>query len=229
MNKDRMEIFVVTIEPQGGGVGGVEWRTTRDAANTFMDELAHDLDEMNDRNLLSLWRTEVPAILTPAEITDYVYDGFVTNDPDTSAPGTFMVATRGTGHTEPIYIDVLTGSWGPAVGVRILTPTDEQDQELMSGAGDTEIMEIGETGSPVITHAHLLKSAFGLLGDGAGDDWSDNTEYTRAIYELVADALGMDNHYENGHLIEAAIREANGESMPPGVEHLLDGINGERE
>lgn len=44
----------------------------------------------------------------------------------------------------------------------------------------------------------ILRAAFGLLGDGAGHEWDDNSEYTRGIVELVGDtcSLGLDEKDE---------------------------------
>lgn len=98
----RTEIFVVTIVPLStdGGVGGVEWRVNRKAAEQFLDELARDLNDLNDPNMLTLWRTEVPSelfVLTGRDVTDYVYDGFVTNDPETAVPYTTKLDERTVG------------------------------------------------------------------------------------------------------------------------------------
>lgn len=47
---------------------------------------------------------------------------------------------------------------------------------------------------PAYSQQQLLSAAYGLLGDGVGDEWGgpDTNEYTRAICELLADLLGPD-------------------------------------
>lgn len=37
----------------------------------------------------------------------------------------------------------------------------------------------------------ILTTAYGLLGDGQGQEWDLNPEYTRAITELVSDLVGV--------------------------------------
>lgn len=38
----------------------------------------------------------------------------------------------------------------------------------------------------------VLRAAYNLLGDGGGNEWGDNPEYSRAILELTADLIGFD-------------------------------------
>jgi len=40
--------------------------------------------------------------------------------------------------------------------------------------------------------ALVLVTAYGLLGDGAGGEWLENREYTRAIVDLIADLVPVD-------------------------------------
>lgn len=46
--------------------------------------------------------------------------------------------------------------------------------------------------------AAILLAAYDLLGDGQGDEWDVNPEYTRAIIELVADTVGLPEHIDQG-------------------------------
>lgn len=48
------------------------------------------------------------------------------------------------------------------------------------------------------TNKDILLTAYGLLGDGNGDEWGDNPEYTRAICELVADTTGCSAEVDRG-------------------------------
>jgi hypothetical protein len=208
-------IYVVTIEPlaQGGGVGGVEWRTDRKAADEFLDKLARDLDEVGDLNQLTLWLTTVPSHLTPQGITDYVYDGFVNNDPADSTPHTTMLRERLTGPSDDMEVGALLITGNPVDGLqfRLFPDSDAAISEGESlSSGDWWIAPAWsqpDMPKPIYPE-HLLRMAHGLLGDGNGGEWENNPEYRRAIFELVADALGLGSRDEHEAEIEQAIRDA---------------------
>lgn len=44
----------------------------------------------------------------------------------------------------------------------------------------------------------MLRTAYSLLGDGNGNEWDENEEYTRAITELVRDTLGLPEFIDAG-------------------------------
>lgn len=51
---------------------------------------------------------------------------------------------------------------------------------------------VSATGLPAyVTTGKLLEVAAGLLGDGHGNEWDVNPEYSRAVFEVLADALGL--------------------------------------
>jgi len=111
-------IFVVTIEPTGGegGVGGFEWRTEYRAAEEFYVGLVQDLQRLHDPNLLTLWACLVPDSLVPEEISNYVDDGFITNDPETAVP---YVKKINETVTEPPHV-VMVGN--PIDGIELFGP-----------------------------------------------------------------------------------------------------------
>lgn len=59
---------------------------------------------------------------------------------------------------------------------------------------------------PSVSAAKLLSNAYGLLGDGAGDEWDGNPEYKRAILELLSDVFGF--REEDRGEVERLIRKA---------------------
>jgi hypothetical protein len=209
----RKLVYVVTIEPlaQGGGVGGVEWRTERQAADEFLDKLARDLDDVGDLNQLTLWLTTVPSHLTPQEITDYVYDGFVNNDPADSTPHSTMLRERLTGPSDDVQVGSLLITGNPVDGLQFrLFPDDDAAISEGENLGDWWIAPAWsqpDMPKPIYPE-HLLRAAYGLLGDGNGGEWENNPEYRRGIFELVADALGLGSRDEHEAEIEQAIRDA---------------------
>lgn len=212
----RKLIYVVTIEPlaEGGGVGGFEWRTERQAADEFLDKLTHDLNEVADLNRLVLWRTTVPAHLTPQEISDYVDDGFVVNDPfEGSVPGSEVLRDVLTGPSDDVEVGTLLITGNPVDGLqfRLFPDSDAAISEGESlSSGDWWIAPAWsqpDMPKPIYPE-HLLRMAHGLLGDGNGGEWENNPQYRRGIFELVADTLGLGSRDEHEAEIEQAIRDA---------------------
>lgn len=39
----------------------------------------------------------------------------------------------------------------------------------------------------------MLRTAYDLLGDGQGDEWSENQEYTRAMLEIIRDMFALND------------------------------------
>jgi hypothetical protein len=72
------EVHLVTFEPQGGegGVGGMTWYHTREAADFQFETLVGDSDYAND--LVAQWNAYVPAEWGDRDvITDYLDETFV--------------------------------------------------------------------------------------------------------------------------------------------------------
>lgn len=61
----------------------------------------------------------------------------------------------------------------------------------------------------------ILRTAYNLLGDGQGNEWEGNPEYTRAVFEMVADTVGLGlNVSDHADEIEALIRSSREHERP---------------
>ena len=75
----KRRVFLVTFDPpEGGGIGGFDWYYDRTAADARFDALVAEDDGYRVRE----WWDFVPTNWTVNEVTDYLEDAFIENDPD---------------------------------------------------------------------------------------------------------------------------------------------------
>ena len=54
----------------------------------------------------------------------------------------------------------------------------------------------------------LLRNVYSLLGDGDGDEWDENPEYTRGLLEVVRDMFTLDDREAAENLLRQTIEIA---------------------
>lgn len=80
---------------------------------------------------------------------------------------------------------------------------------------ETERMEV---------QAELLTNAYGLLGDGQGSEWDENNEYTRGVFELIANQLGIDVDHRS--YVPMIIKMAAGQRTPALIDWMIEAVKG---